>query len=264
LLKTIQYQSSQIAYHEEGKGKAIVLLHGFGEDHFIWSQLLPVLSDDFRLIMPDLPGTGLSERIEDMSMEGMAGCILRILDIECLGTNRPFLIGHSMGGYIALALAEKYPAKLAGLGLFHSTAFPDSEEKKSARIKSIEFIRQYGSGPFIRQSTPNLFSERFKSQYPELVEGLTERYANFQPASLISYYEAMLKRPDRSSVLKSFPGKVLFIIGENDPAIPLADSLKQCHLPNLSHIHIFENTAHMGMLENPARSISACKVFAQE
>jgi pimeloyl-ACP methyl ester carboxylesterase len=264
LLKTIQYQSSRIAYHEEGKGDTIILLHGFAEDHFIWNQLVPDLKNDFRLILPDLPGSGLSERIEDMSMEGMAGCILRILDIECQGPRRPFLIGHSMGGYIALALVEKYPGKLAGLGLFHSTAFPDTEEKKSIRVKSMEFIRRNGSGPFICQSIPNLFSERFKSQYPKLVEGLTERYANFLPASLLSYYESMLKRPDRRAVLKSFPGRVLFVIGEEDPAVPLADSLKQCHLPNWSHIHIFENTAHMGMLENPARSIRAFKDFAKE
>ena len=261
MLKTFQYQSSQITYHDQGKGDPIVLLHGFGEDHFIWNQLLPILRNDFRLILPDLPGSGLSDRIEDMSMEGMAGCLLRVLDLECPGVHRPFLIGHSMGGYIALALAEKYPGKLAGLGLFHSTAYPDSEEKKNTRMKSMEFIRQYGSAPFIRQSTPNLFSELFKNKQPQIVEELTGRYASFQPGSLLAYYEAMLKRPDRTDVLKSFPGKVLFIIGEEDPAVPLADSLKQCHLPNLSHIHIFENTAHMGMLEDPTRSISAIADF---
>lgn len=193
-----------------------------------------------------------------MSIEGMADVMMQIVAKECPDTKqstskdfeKPALIGHSMGGYISLAMVDKNPGKFRSLGLFHSSSFADSDEKKKTRNKSIEFIRVNGSAAFIRQSTPNLFSNTFKIRSPEIIEALIEQYAVLDPLSLISYYEAMIKRPDRSFVLKGFAGPVLFFIGEKDPAVPLADSLRQCHLPQLSHIHIFENMAHMGMLEN--------------
>jgi pimeloyl-ACP methyl ester carboxylesterase len=268
LLKTIQYESSQIVFREEGKGQPVVLLHGFAEDHSIWDQLVLDLKDECRLLLPDLPGSGLSDPISDMSMEGIAHCVNQILDTECprnssLSGDGIILIGHSMGGYISLALAERYPSKLAGLGLLHSTAYADSLEKKNARIKSMEFIRQHGPALFIRQSTPNLFSDRFKQDYPEILETMILRYADFKEASLLSYYEAMMKRPDRTGVLSNFPGRILFIIGEEDLAIPLEDSLRQCHLPRISHIHILEDTAHMGMLESKEKTKTALHLFIE-
>jgi pimeloyl-ACP methyl ester carboxylesterase len=254
LLKSIKYQSKEISYYDEGKGRSIILLHGFAEDHFIWNRQVDFFKNKCRLIVPDLPGSGLSEILKDMSIEGMAACIIQLISETCTPKDLPYLIGHSMGGYIALAVAEKNPGRLAGLGLFHSTAYPDSPEKKIGRNKSIEFIRQHGSDPFIRQSIPNLFSESSKKYDSDIIETLIRRFGGFSPESLVSYYEAMIKRPDRTSVLKHFPGPVLFVIGAQDAAIPADDILKQCHLPSISHIHIFENTAHMGMLENTTRS----------
>ena len=161
------------------------------------------------------------------------------------------MIGHSMGGYISLAFAEKHPDRLRALGLVHSTAYADSEEKKAARRKSIEFIGKHGAAEFIRQSAPNLFSDGYKQKNPAGLHEFFERYDNFLAASLVSYYEAMIKRPERTSVLSDFNGPVLFLIGEKDNAVPLDQSLKQCHLPKIAYIHILESAAHMGMLEEP-------------
>jgi pimeloyl-ACP methyl ester carboxylesterase len=208
--------------------------------------------------------------IENMSIEGLADCVKEIVDHELLkalppsgekGLGGAIIIGHSMGGYITLALAAKYPDLLQGFGLFHSTAFADSDEKKTARRRSIEFMQTHGSDEFIRQSTPNLFTEAYRIKNNAILEDMIARYSNFDPLALIAYYEAMIQRPDRTAVLKSFNKPILFIIGKNDKAIPFEDSMKQCHLPQLASVQILEKAAHMGMWEEKEKSSQALLSF---
>lgn len=252
-IKSITYQSSTISYSVVGKGKTVVLLHGFGEDGEIWNEQINYLKEYFRLIIPDLPGSGRSEMIPDMSIEGISEVVKEILNIELqkfsAAAEAEGVIGHSMGGYITLAFAEKYPALLKAFGLVHSTAFADSEEKKLARAKSIEFIRNNGAYEFLKTSIPGLF----KKPSDPYVNALIEKGKNFTPEALIQYYEAMIVRPDRTDLLKNFNGPVLFIIGEHDTAVPFQQSLQQCYLPGESQVHILRNSAHMGMQEEPGK-----------
>jgi pimeloyl-ACP methyl ester carboxylesterase len=159
------------------------------------------------------------------------------------------MIGHSMGGYVTMAFVDYYRDLLEGYGLFHSSAFADSEEKKAARRKGIEFIRQNGAYEFLRTSAPNLFSPISNDKMKEYIDEFIRGLSNFSPGALVSYYEAMMGRPDRTSLLKNVKLPVLFIMGEFDNAIPLQDALKQCHLPDLSYIHILGHSGHMGMIE---------------
>jgi pimeloyl-ACP methyl ester carboxylesterase len=122
--KEILYRGKRIFYQLIGNGAPVVLIHGFGEDGEIWKNQIGLLKHKFNLIIPDLPGSGKSQIIDDMSVEGMAEIIKSIIDTESPdilhpGGFRGALVGHSMGGYIALAFAEKYPACLTGFGLFH-------------------------------------------------------------------------------------------------------------------------------------------------
>ncbi|HWK08283.1 MAG TPA: alpha/beta fold hydrolase [Puia sp.] len=238
----------------EGTGSPVVLLHGFAEDGAIWNQQLAFLKKNHLLIIPDLPGSGQSSPLSGpITLEELAEFIKAILDAEKI--TQCILIGHSMGGYITLAFAEKYPDRLKALGLFHSIAFADSEEKKAGRQKSIEFIGKNGAPAYIRQSTPNLFSEYSRKAHPEWITSLTDRYAASIPADTLIYYQqAMISRPDRSQVLAQFPKPVLFIIGQQDNVIPLDASLRQTHIPVLSYIHLLENSGHMGMIEDSAAS----------
>ena len=259
--KEIIYKDQRIVYAVEGSGKPVMLVHGFGEDSSVWDNQVAFLKDHFQLIIPDLPGTGQSAMVDDMSMEGMADVLKAIADQE---TNEPFtLIGHSMGGYITLAFAEKYADRLNGFGLFHSTAFADSEEKKATRQKGIEFIRQHGAFEFLKTATPNLFSPKTKDERPELIDKQIDGLRNFSPDSLVSYYQAMMARPDRVAVLKETTLPVLSIIGEHDAAVPMADTLKQGHLPEKSYIHILSDSGHMGMLEERDKSNHALYEFLQ-
>ena len=234
-----------------GTGPVVVLLHGFAEDGASWDNLAAPLSAHCRLIIPDLPAIS--------SIEDLAAAIKTLLDH--LGIGKCIMIGHSMGGYIALAFAEKYPDRLAALGLFHSTAYPDNEEKKAVRRKSIEFIRKNGADLFIRQSTPALFGQYTHQHHPELFDAMIDRYINFSPDTLIAWYQAMIARPDRTAVLREFHGPVLFIIGEEDTIVPLQSSLEQSHLPAVSHIHLIKNTGHEGMHEAPETCIDIIKDF---
>jgi pimeloyl-ACP methyl ester carboxylesterase len=256
------FQNKKIFYEVKGNGKPVILIHGFGEDSDVWKNQIEELQKDFQLIIPDLPGSGQSELIDDMSIEGMADAVKAIADVEL--TPNFSLIGHSMGGYITLAFAEKYPELLNAFGLFHSTAYADTDEKKAVRRKGIEFIQKNGAKAFLETSIPNLFSDLSKVEMPEIIDEFIRRQHNFSAEALVLYYEAMINRPDRTPVLRNSTVPVLFIMGKYDKAIPLGDCLKQCHMPRKSYIHIHYRSGHMGMLEEPNKSTLAMKHFLMD
>ncbi|MDB5249301.1 MAG: alpha/beta hydrolase [Segetibacter sp.] len=246
-----KYQDVDISYQVYGKGQPVVLLHGFAEDSTIWNEQVSFLQEHCLLILPDLPGSGKSPMLQkpEVGMEDYADCIKALIDHERVA--ECILLGHSMGGYVTLAFAEKYGDSLKGWGFIHSTASADNEEKKSARKKGISLIEKYGTYPFLKNSTPNLFSDNFKKQHPEKIEALIEQGKNFTKEALIQYYTAMMNRPERTLELKKTKVPVLFIIGSEDVAAPLKDLLNQVHVPKVSHIHLMNGIGHMSMIEAP-------------
>jgi pimeloyl-ACP methyl ester carboxylesterase len=260
-LKSITSQSSKIFYRITGKGKPVVLIHGFGEDGNIWDKQVEFLKDQFTLIIPDLPGSGkssvlssqLAARLPDgqVGIEDYAEVMNAILVEERI--KQCSMIGHSMGGYITLAFAEKYPRLLSSFGLIHSSAFADSEEKKAARLKSIEFINKHGAFEFMKATIQGLFSEYWSKDHQPEIDALIEKSKNFTAEAIIQYYRAMINRPGRTAVLENFSHPILFISGELDKAVPFTQSMQQSHLPNLSYITILRNSAHMGMWEETGK-----------
>ena len=244
----ISYKGKDILYHRHGQGAPVILIHGFSEDATIFSNQVSFLESKYLVIVPDLPGSGRSPFNETLiSLEDFAEAILAVLDAEKI--DKATVIGHSMGGYITLAIAEKFPERLETFGLFHSSAYADDDEKKKTRMKSIEFIREHGAAKFLEESIPKLFGEKFKKEQPEKVKELVKKYAGFDPRALVQYTKAMIARPDRTEVLKTWKKPILMIIGEEDSAIPFQASLQQSHLPTLCYIHIAKQTGHMGMIE---------------
>lgn len=256
--KTFTYQTSKIFYRTVGAGKPVVLIHGFAEDGDVWRNQIPFLKDHCYLIIPDLPGSGKSELISDVSIEGMAELIKALIDFELQSSSAAaeaegVLIGHSMGGYISLALAEKYPAMFSSIALVHSSAFADSEEKKANRFKSIEFVKKNGAFEFLKAVITDLFSETWAINNQDVIDKQIEKSKEFTDEAIIAYYQAMINRPDRTAVLKNFDKPIMFIIGEHDKAVPFDQSMQQCYLPDQSHIHILRNSAHMGMFEETGK-----------
>ncbi|MBK8140105.1 MAG: alpha/beta hydrolase [Chitinophagaceae bacterium] len=257
--KEIQITGKKIYYRIIGEGNPVMLVHGFGEDGTVWKNQVDFLKDKFRIIIPDLPGSGKSELIENSSLEDMAEVLHQIIHEEDI--DHCVMIGHSMGGYITLAFAEMYWNHLTAFGLFHSSAYADSKEKITTRQKGIEFINEHGAFAFLKTATPNLFSPLTKAENPGLIDKQINSLDNFSPAALVSYYEAMISRPDRTAILLQTTVPVLFIIGKYDNAVPPEDSLQQCHLPEKSYIHMLNRSGHMGMLEEPQQSNQILEKF---
>jgi pimeloyl-ACP methyl ester carboxylesterase len=246
--RNITVNGIPLYYRVSGRGPVAILIHGFGEDGNIWNHQVAALEPHFQVMVPDLPGSGRSpEHLACATITEMARLVKRVMDAEAV--EQAAVLGHSMGGYIALAFAELFPQNLSGLGLVHSTAFADSPEKVAARRKSTAFIQAHGAALFLAQAIPNLFAPAYVRTHGGEVAALVQAGNAFTAHTLISYYETMIDRPDRTVVLEKAAVPVLFIIGWLDGAVSPADSLKQGHLPPISYIHILKKAAHMGMLE---------------
>ena len=244
----ITFKGKEISYITYGKGDPLLLIHGFAEDATIFENQVSFLEKKYFIIVPDLPGSGKSAYNDSVnSIEGYAEAVLAVLDAEKIA--KATVIGHSMGGYITLAIAEKFPGRLETFGLFHSSAYADDEEKKKTRSKSIDFINEHGAAKFLEESIPKLFAEKFRKENPDKVKELVKKYAGFDARALVQYTKAMMQRPDRTAILKTWVKPILMIIGEEDSAIPFPLSLQQSHLPTLCYIHIAKETGHMGMIE---------------
>lgn len=249
--KKFIYQGEKIFYRKYGKGTPVLFLHGFGEDGTIFNALLPHLEKYATLLIPDLPGSGKSktENDFDYSLEHLALVMKALLDQE--GVSSCVVLGHSMGGYIALAMAEQFPTLINGLGLIHSTAFADSVERIQKREQAMAFIYSNGVDAFLRLSLPGLFSQQFRETHNAIIQSLIASGLSFSPDTLISYYQAMIQRPDRTHVLKNISYPVLLVIGEQDELIPARDLLFQASLLQQPIVHRMAAAAHMSMLESP-------------
>lgn len=224
--------------------KTLVLLHGHGMDDTIWDYLDATLNDYFTIVRPNLSLYTSSQTVEEYAEE-----LHRFL--TSAGITKLTLIGHSMGGYIALAFAEKYPDMLEGFGLVHSTAYEDDDAKKQQRLQSIELLKNYGTEAYIRNTTPNMFGDRFKELFPEKVQAHSERYGKLPAQALIAGMTAMIHRPDRTAVLAQMPFPVLFIMGMQDKLIAFESCIALSEYPKQSYPFILAEAGHMGMVERP-------------
>jgi len=237
-------------FTDKGSGTPVVLLHGFCESHTIWNELSEELSASFRILCPDLPGFGQSNSLNDVSLEEVASTLnywLGELNIE-----RCILIGHSLGGYVTLAFAETFPEKLIGFGLFHSTCYSDTPEKKETRNKVITFLQTHGVKEFTDTFVPGLFYNKSEN-VQESIDKLVKEAGTCNQETLISYTRAMRDRTDRCHVINS-KMPVLFIAGDKDGAVTIDQSRKQTKDLNPEFVHILPETGHMGMFERKAET----------
>lgn len=258
--KKTSFQNVDLSWYRNGQGPVLVLLHGFTEDHRVWLQLSDALSRHYTLILPDLHGSGGSGWPADgSSMEKMAAAVNAILETEKI--EQAVVVGHSMGGYVALALAEARPEKCAGLGLFCSHPFADDEVKRANRDRTIGLIRQKGNGEFINAFIPGLFAPENLPDMVEVVQTLKAMNLGFSPDAHVMQLQAMRDRPDRSGFLQKWPKPMLIVGGLEDPILPYAAVLKAAALAPITVFHGIPRSGHMVHYEKPEKTIALLDDF---
>ncbi|MBI3260316.1 MAG: alpha/beta hydrolase, partial [Ignavibacteriae bacterium] len=236
--KQLVHQNRKLSYQILGENHPlpVVLVHGFCEDASIWRLVAEDLSKIYKVILPDLPGFGGSESWFDMSIEDMAQSLKAIIEDAVI--YNPVIIGHSMGGYVALSYAKLFENASSGLGLFHSTAKPDSEEKKENRLKTAAFIQDNGTTAFSKVLVPTLYASEYAT------DAMIEEAVNIGSActidGLVHATLAMRKRADSTEVLEKYIKPTLIVSGRFDAGIPVETSANQASLPNICSFEILE------------------------
>ncbi len=258
-MEKIKFRDAAIAYTISGKGDTLVLLHGFIESTQIWKDFVPELEKHFRVVCIDLPGHGESDCIGYVhEMELNAEAVHAVL--QHLGIKNCVITGHSMGGYVTLAFAEKYPELVKGLCLFHSTALPDSEEKKKDRDKAIGVVKN-DPMVFIRTVIPNLFAPANREKFKKEIEELIALSAKTPQQGIVATLEGMKNRKDRTYVLKEAKFPVLIISGKQDTVVPIDSLLPQLAMPKHCEALILDNVGHTGFIEEKETTLKALLNF---
>jgi pimeloyl-ACP methyl ester carboxylesterase len=258
--QSIDLKGKKINYKVSGEGDCLVLLHGFLESLMIWDDFARTLSKNFKIITIDLPGHGKSDVISEVhSMELMAKVVKEVLD-HC-NISKCTMAGHSMGGYVTLAFAEKFEEMLTGLVLFHSQAGADSPESIANRNKTISLVENDRTG-FIRQFIPDLFASSNRQQFNHEIDILKQHASGLPKASIIAALSGMRDRKDTTGVLRNISKPVMIILGKEDKRIPLEHGLKQASMPDHCEVLILGNTGHMGYIEAREQTLFAIRDFA--
>jgi len=252
-----------VRYRDRGKGFPLLLLHGYLESLDIWTDFIRAFPEAYRVISMDLPGHGQSVCPgKIVTMEEMAGSAVGLLDH--LEVEKCFVVGHSMGGYAALAMLENHPGRLLGLSLFHSHPRADTAAVIEKRTREIGIVDQGRSYLLIRQNIPNMFAEdNLRLFRRELL--YTERIARQTPdVGITAAIRGLMARPDRSRVLAGATVPCLQIIGKKDKYIPFEEVSIKIELPAGSERLILEHTGHMGFFEEKARAFRGILDFLRK
>ncbi|MFN4364215.1 alpha/beta fold hydrolase [Chryseobacterium hispalense] len=236
-------------FERKGNGKEVlVLLHGFMENISIWSDMEPHLSENFSLLKIDLPGHGQSDIIAEVqTMELMAEEVKKVLDNQNL--EKVHLLGHSMGGYISLGFAEKYPEYLKSLTLFFSSFLPDDAEKKEQRIKSYRIIED-AFDHYARAGVPNLFNPNERDVLEGKIETALEVALSTNNMGALASVKGMVERTDKKHVLENLDCKILVLAGKHDNAVKTEIMIK--NLPDRTNIKSYIlDCGHNGHWEKP-------------
>lgn len=254
-MEFLKVNGVDLAYERRGSGSPLVLLHGYPLDHFIWSTVAARLeTKGFDLILPDLRGFGKSTTLDTpYLMDDFAHDLAGLLDH--LGIQKTAIAGHSMGGYVALAFANRYPERVRGLGLISSQVLADPPERKEGRYKSAADVKEKGIGGVVEAMTPKMTPN---TDLHGLVREIMQRQ---DPAAFIGALKAMAERVDTSTLIAGLKIPVVLIHGDADELIPIdrarevKKSLPQAHLVEIQGI------GHLPMLEAPEKTADALQLL---
>lgn len=228
----------------------LYLIHGFCMNNSIWDKIVHKLSAT-KIVLLSLPGYNTTEGLTYENIESLAASYAELI-------NEPgIVVGHSMGGYLALQICQLFPEKIKALVLFHSHAYADDDAKVEGRKKHISFLQKHGAQKFYKEVMPNFFYKKEN----KAIAGLINNAANMQVDVLINDLELMIKRKDTTDFLAQTDIPVAFIIGKYDVLIDNSSWFRQSSLPKTAGVYVLKKSAHMGMLEEPSKSAEAINHF---
>jgi len=255
--KSLTFKNANISFSDQGTGTAVILIHGFLENTTMWKNVIPEISKRNRVVTIDLLGHGETDCIGYMhTMELFAETIAAVL--KKLRIRKCILVGHSLGGYIALAFAEKHPQKVKGLCLMNATSNEDTSERKALRLRANKMITSNFRN-MVRMSFANLFGPKSKTIFKKEIELAISEALQTPMQGYIAAQEGMQLRTNRNHVLTENSFKKLLIIGKKDPVLDFETSLSEAEKTNSAFV-IFEN-GHMPHIENKLALNDALKEF---
>lgn len=256
-MESISVNGINLAYTRRGRGTPLVLIHGFPLDHTSWNEVAFLLENEFDIIMPDLRGFGESTTVEvPYTVVDMADDLAGLLDH--LGIEKAPLAGHSMGGYVALALAKKYPQRVSGLGLISSQTAADTPDRKEGRYKTAADVSDKGVGIVAEAMTPKLSAN---ADVQAFVRDVIERQSK---SGVIGALKAMAEREDLLTYLSStaFAKGVVLIHGDADALIPIERAKEiRVAMPS-ARLVVVQGAGHMPMMEFPKATANGLKFLA--
>ena len=253
----LDYKNAAIFYTDSGKGPAVVLIHGFLENTTMWNLIIPELSKRNRVIAIDLLGHGKSDCIGyTHSMELFAETLEAVL--KKVRIRKCILVGHSLGGYVALAFAEKHPKRVKGLCLMNSTSNEDTADRKLLRTRANKMVHKTFSN-LVRMSFTNLFSEESRIVFKDQMKNALSEAMQTPIQGYIAGQEGMKLRPNRNHVLAENSFKKLIIVGKKDAALDYKTSLEEVEKTNSKHVVLPQG--HMSHIENLEKLILILKDF---
>ncbi|MDP3314344.1 alpha/beta fold hydrolase [Lutibacter sp.] len=242
----ILYKNSTIHFSSQGKGKVVILLHGFLENSSMWNNLVEVLSKKNRIICIDLLGHGKTGNVGYIhTMEQQAEMVKFVLNH--LKLRKYIFIGHSMGGYVALAFFKLFPQHLKGICLMNSTALADTTEKKINRDRAIVAVKE-NHKTFVRIAIPQLFAEYNRTILVKEINEVTKEALQILPQGIIAALEGMKIRKDQTSIFKTAIFPIQMIIGKQDPALEYKTLINQTKNTTVRVVEFPDG--HMSHIEN--------------
>jgi pimeloyl-ACP methyl ester carboxylesterase len=229
---------------------AVVFLHGYLESPAIWPAFLDNYFTDYYVLTPALPGYDPAKPATDYSLEAAVQALRT--ELAEAGIGRAVLVGHSMGGYVALAFAEQYPGLVAGLGLFHSSSLPDSDEDWERRARNRAILEEQGVAAYAAEFLQPQLSPIHRESLTNEVQQLQALAAAVPLAVALGNLDAIGQRPDRRAVLEKATYPVLFIAGKDDRAVPPEKTHEESLLPDYCTVVWLAGVGHLGFVERPA------------
>lgn len=250
---------------EKGE-KCIILLHGYLETMYIWSEFADLLSREYRVILIDIPGHGLTDYAPADSsgnrintMDFCASVVKDVLD-KC-SVSKAAIGGHSLGGYIALACCRLYPERFEKLILFNSHPYEDPEEKAIDRKREIDIIESGKLLVLASVSVPKMYCRANLRDMDEKIRETLELCETHDPMGIVASIKGMQLRPDSSSVLLDSSIPSMVIVGDDDifmPA-PMIQKMRES-FPKVS-FEVLDQCGHNCFIERPAKVLDSVISF---